>query len=148
MSLVYLFMHRVIYILEIIAAYASRAPAELYTRPVHEAGHTYSAPARQSLNNPIISKLNPSPSPYLSQQPRYVYVQAGQQQLSPSGVITYGQPENIQQQAHDDITYASVEQNQILENSQQAVHAPPARPSLNYGARSYIQYVPLLAQTP
>lgn len=83
-----------------------------------------------------------------------MYVQAGQQQLSPSGVITYAQPqhapENIQQQpqAQDDISYASVEQNQILGNSQQAIHAPVARPNLNYGARSYVQYVPVLAQTP
>lgn len=127
---------------------------EVYTRPVHEATRTYSAPARHSLNNPIIPKANPAPSPYLAQQPRFVYVQAGQQQLSPNGVITYSQPqhapENIQQQPHapDDISYASVEQNQILENSQQATHAPIARPSLTYGPRNLYQYVPLLAQTP
>lgn len=121
---------------------------------VHEnSGHTYAAPSRQSLISPNVQKPSASPFPYLAQQPRYVYVQAGSQQVSPSGVITYSQPQHApesihqqQQQQQQDITYAPVDQNQIHETSQQAAHAPQL--SSNYGAPGFVQYVPFLAQTP
>lgn len=131
--------------------------ASAYTRPVHEASsHTYSAPARQSLLNPIVHKPTGTPSPYLGQQPRYVYVQAGEQQLQSNGILTYGQPqhsiENTEQQnVQDDIAYASIEQNQLLDTSQQSAHAPTARPSITYGpppTRNFVQYVPYLAPNP
>lgn len=125
--------------------------ASAYTRPVHEASsHTYSAPSRQSLIHPIIHKPTGTPSPYLGQQPRYVYVQAGEQQLQSNGILTYGQPqhsiENAEgQNAQDDIAYASIEQNQLLETSQQSAHAPTPRPSITYGPPNFVQYVPYLA---
>lgn len=141
----------------LISEYTPQSTAP-YAHPVHEATHTYSAPARQSLINPIIYKPNGTPSPYLAQQPRYVYVQAGAQQLQPNGILTYGQPqhsaENFDQQqqtnAQDDITYASIEQNQLVENSQQSAHAPPSssRSNIGYGSRNYVQYVPYLAHNP
>lgn len=107
---------------------------------MHEATHTYSAPARESLINPIIHKPTGVPSPYLSQQPRYVYVQAGTPQLtSPSGVLTFGQPKHsnenaFQQQqkaAQDDVKYVtnSIDQNQItIDGSPQALNAPTRQP--------------------
>lgn len=119
--------------------------------PVHEAAHTYSAPARESLINPIIHKPSVSQSPYLSQQPRYVYVQAGPPQVSSSsGIVTYGQPQHsaentLQQQqntAQDDVSYASVEQNQISDSSPQLANAPSRQPS------RVLQYFPYISQTP
>lgn len=124
-----------------------------FVHPVHEATHTYSAPARESLIHPIIFKPAASPSPYLSQQPKFVYVQAGPQQVSQNGIITYGQPQHSaenaiqteQKNAQDDVSYAAVEQNQISENSQQAENAP-TRPATNYASRA-LQYYPLFSQT-
>lgn len=104
--------------------------------------------------NPIIQKPTGSQSPYLSQQPRYVYVQAGPQQQSQNGFLTYGPPQHtienaVQQQqknAQDDVNYASIEQNHIqLESSQQASHAPNRQH--NYPSR-VLQYFPILAQHP
>lgn len=124
-----------------------------FVHPVHEAPQTYSSPARESLINPILFKPAASPSPYLSQQPKFVYVQAGPQQISPNGVITYGRPQHSvensiqtqQKNAQDDVTYAAVEQNQIAENSPQAANAP-TRPTNQFIPRA-LQYYPLLAQT-
>lgn len=127
-----------------------------YAHPVHEATHTFSAPARHSLTNPIILKSTGIPSPYLAQQPKYVYVQAGpQQQVSSSGILTYGTPQHsaensLQQQqknAQDDINYSSVEQNNLLESSKQAPNAP-ARQQGYPTHSSFLQYVPYLAQQP
>lgn len=124
---------------------------------MHEASsHTYSAPARQSLIHPIIHKPTGTPSPYLGQQPRFVYVQAGEQQLQSNGIITYGQSqhsiENAERQnVQDDIAYASIEQNQLVDTSQQSAHAPTSRPSVTFGlpsTRNIVQYVPYLAQSP
>lgn len=123
-----------------------------FTHPVHEATHTYSAPARESLINPIIYKPNGSPSPYLSQQPKFVYVQAGPQQVSQNGVITYGQPqhsaENViqtqQKNAQDDVHYASIEQNHITETSPQGASAPTRQV---FDPRA-IQYYPVLSHAP
>lgn len=132
--------------------YEAKPTAASYIHPVHEATHTYSAPARQSLINPIIYKPAASQSPYLSQQPKFVYVQAGPQQVSQSGVITYGQAqhsaENIaqtqQKNAQDDISYAPIEQNQLLDTSQQAVNAPTRQPG---DQASRALFYPVLAQT-
>lgn len=134
-------------------AYSSQAEVGPTYRPVHEASHTYSAGSRESLINPIIPKASGTPSPYLSQQPRYVYVQAGSHQVQPNGVVTYGQPqhhpENLpQQQSHQDITYASVDQNQYVDASQQTVHAPAPRPQYGPPAYNYVQYLPVLPQSP
>lgn len=125
---------------------------------MHEAHHTYSAPARQSLINPIVPKQNTGPSPYLAQQPRYVYVQAGQQQVSPNGVVTYAphqRPTEQQvqaQQEQQDINYASVASVNAQQQQQQVQvgHAHAQRPSATYGPpqASYVQYLPFLAQTP
>lgn len=136
--------------------YEAQPTATSFTHPVHEATHTYSAPARQSLTNPIIHKPNTTPSPYLAQQPRYVYVQAGQQQVQPNGIITYGPPQHsaenlVQQQqknAQDDINYAnSVEQNNLLDTSKQVANAPARQQGYPTHA-SFLQYVPYLAQPP
>lgn len=132
--------------------YEIRPTSASFAHPVHEASHTYSAPARQSLIHPIVFKPAASPSPYLSQQPKFVYVQAGPQQVSQSGIITYGQAqhsaENViqtqQKNAQDDVNYADVEQNQISESSQQAANAPTRQTP--YATRA-LQYYPLLAQT-
>lgn len=132
--------------------YALKPTNEPFIHPVHEAGHTYSAPARESLINPIIHKPSGIPSPYLSQQPRYVYVQAGTPQLtSPSGVFTFGQHKHsnenaIQQQqkhAQDDVKYVTggIEQNQITDGSPQGLNAPRQVPRL-------LQYVPYIQQSP
>lgn len=133
--------------------YDAKPTSASYTHPVHEASHTYSAPARHSLIHPIVFKPAASPSPYLSQQPKFVYVQAGPQQVSPSGVITYGQvqhsPENViqtqQKNAQDDVSYAAIEHNQISDNSQQSENAP-TRETPTYSPRA-LQYYSLLAQT-
>lgn len=125
-----------------------------FVHPVHEAPQTYSAPARESLINPILFKPASSPSPYLSQQPKFVYVQAGPpQQVSSNSVITYGRPQHSvensiqtqQKNAQDDVTYAAVEHNKIAENSPQAANAP-TRPTNAFIPRA-LQYYPLLAQT-
>lgn len=131
--------------------YAPKPTNEPFVHPVHEASHTYSAPSRESLIHPIIHKPTGIPSPYLSQQPRYVYVQAGTPQLtSPSGVLTFGQPkhsdENAAQQqqkhAQDDVKYVSNagDQNQITDGSQQGLHAPLRQPSRIF------QYIPFASQ--
>lgn len=133
--------------------YETKPTTASFVHPVHEAQHTYSSPARESLVNPIVFKPSASQSPYLSQQPKFVYVQAGPQQLTQNGVVTYGQPqhsaENVvqtqQKNAQDDISYPAVEQNQIAETSQQAVHAPTRQE--NYEPRA-LQYFPYLTQTP
>ncbi|XP_055315916.1 uncharacterized protein LOC129575826 isoform X2 [Sitodiplosis mosellana] len=133
--------------------YEAKPTTVSFVHPVHEATHTYSSPARESLVNPIVFKPAASQSPYLSQQPKFVYVQAGPQQLTQSGVVTYGQPqhsaENVvqtqQKNAQDDISYPAIEQNQIAESSQQAVHAPSRQE--NYASRA-LQYFPYLTQTP
>lgn len=133
--------------------YETKPTTASFVHPVHEATHTYSSPARDSLVNPIVFKPSASQSPYLSQQPRFIYVQAGPQQLTQNGVVTYGQPqhsaENVvqtqQKNAQDDISYPAVEQNQIAEISQQAVHAPTRQE--NYESRA-LQYFPYLTQTP
>lgn len=129
---------------------------------VHEAHHTFSAPSRQSLITPIVHKpIGGAPSPYLAQQPRYVYVQAGAQQLSSNGILTYaphqrpavdhGQP-SIEQQ---DVAYASVGPAPSA-----AIQPPIAGPISIGGSRAstygppqlqsnYVQYVPpWLTQTP
>lgn len=77
-------------------------------------------------------------------------MQAGPQQVSQSGVITYGQsqhsPENVvqtqQKNAQDDVTYAAIEQNHLSESSQQASNAPRQA-----GYTRALQYYPLLPQT-
>lgn len=147
-----------IYVIFLLIAYEPQVQ-QIYGdgHPVHEAHHTYSAPARQSLINPIVPKQNAAPSPYLAQQPRYVYVQAGQQQVSPSGVVTYAPhqrpTEQVQAQQEQDITYASVApanspQSQHVQVAHAQTHAQ--RPSATYGPpqTSYVQYLPFLAQTP
>lgn len=132
---------------------------EYATPQVHEeSGHTYSAGARQSLINPIIHKPSSTPSPYLAQQPRYVYVQAGAQELQPSGFVTYGQPQHSQQNtvqlqqqvAQDDIAYANIEPNQSLDVSPQSVHAPLIRQHAidSEQQQNIIQYLPLVSQNP
>lgn len=121
-------------------------------RPVHEPTHTYSAPARESLEHPIVFKPAASPLSYLSQQPKFVYVQAGQPQVSQNGFISFGQPQHSaenaiqtqQKNAQDDISYPAIEQNQIAESSQQAANAPTRH--AGYASRA-LQYYPLLAQT-
>ena len=133
--------------------YETKPTTASFVHPVHEAAHTYSSPARESLVNPIVFKPSASQSPYLSQQPKFVYVQAGPQQLTQNGIVTYGQPqhsaENVvqtqQKNAQDDISYPTVEQNQIAETSQQAVNAPTRQE--NYEPRA-LQYFPYLTQTP
>ena len=127
--------------------YGAKPTASSFVHAVHEAPQTYSSPARESLINPILFKPAATPSPYLSQQPKFVYVQAGPQQISSNGIITYGQRIQTQQKnAQDDITYAAVEQNQIAESSPQAANAP-IRPVNPFLPRS-LQYFPLLAQAP
>lgn len=82
-----------------------------------------------------------------------MYVQAGPQQVSENGVVTYGEPqhsaENViqtqQKIAQDDINYASIEQNHITETSPQGVNAPTRQIS-PYSGRA-LQYYPLLPQT-
>lgn len=134
--------------------YEAKPTQASYVHPVHEATHTYSSPARESLVNPIIFKPAASQSPYLSQQPKFVYVQAGPQQLnSVNGVVTYGPPQHSaenfvqtqQKNAQDDINYSAIEQNQISETSQQAVNAPTHQE--NYASRA-LQYFPYLPQQP
>lgn len=132
--------------------YDAKPTTTSFIHPVHEPTHTYSAPARESLNNPILFKPSASPSPYLSQQPKFVYVQAGQPQVSQTGFISYGQPQHSaenaaqtqQKNAQDDISYPAVEQNQIAETSPQATNAPTRH--TGYESRA-LQYYPLLAQT-
>lgn len=83
-----------------------------------------------------------------------MYVQAGPQQVSQSGIITYGQAQHSaenaiqtqQKNAQDDVNYASVEQNHITETSPQAANAPTHQYS-PYASRA-LQYYPLLPQTP
>lgn len=131
----------------------ARPTTASFVHPVHEAPQTYSAPARESLINPILFKPASSPSPYLSQQPKFVYVQAGPQQVSPNGIITYGRPQHSaensiqtqQKNAQDDVTYAAIEHNQLAESSPQAANAP-TRPTNTFIPRG-LQYYPLLAQT-
>lgn len=133
--------------------YGAKPTATSFIHPVHEAPQTYSSPARESLINPILFKPAASPSPYLSQQPKFVYVQAGPQQVSPNGVITYGRPQHSaentiqtqQKNAQDDVAYAAIEQNHITDTSPQAVNAP-TRPTNPFIPRS-LQYYQLLAQT-
>lgn len=132
--------------------YDAKPTSTSFIHPVHEPMHTYSVPARESLDNPIIYKPATSPSPYLSQQPKFVYVQAGQPQVSQTGFISYGQPQHSaenavqtqQKNAQDDISYPAVDQNQIAETSQQAANAPTRH--ADYASRA-LQYYPLLAQT-
>lgn len=135
--------------------YEAKPTSASYT-PVHEATQTYTSPARESLVNPIVYKPPASPSPYISQQPKFVYVQAGPQQLQPNGVITYGQPqhsaENLiqtqQKNAQDDISYPAIEQNQLSETSQQAQHAPSRQENYASRALQYFPYLNTLTQAP
>lgn len=127
-------------------------PTSASYTPVHEAQHTYSAPSRESLVNPILFKPASIQSPYLSQQPKFVYVQAGPQQVSQNGVITYGQPQHSaenaiqteQKNAQDDVSYSSVEQNSIVDVSPQSTAAP--KHPINFASRA-VQYYPYLPQT-
>lgn len=88
--------------------------------------------SRESLTNPLVQKTTATPSLYLSQQPSYVYVQAGPQQILQNGVVTYGPPQHssanaVQQQqksAADDISYASLENHLQVDISQQNENVP------------------------
>lgn len=77
---------------------------------MHEEGRTYSAPARHSLISPIQHTASATQSPYLAQQPQYVYVRAG--------------PQAAQSQAS-----AHEQQEQPQEPEQQKEQTAPAAPS-------------------
>lgn len=77
---------------------------------MHEEGRTYSAPARHSLISPIQHTASATQSPYLAQQPQYVYVRAG--------------PQPVQNQAH-----ANGQQEHSQEPEQQKELTAPAAPT-------------------
>lgn len=142
---------------------------------MHEEGRTYSAPSRHSLVSPIIPTASATPSPYLAQQPQYVYVQAGQspshqsQQSSsnyahkPQEDIRYAQGVSYaQQQQSVEATYEQVQQTEPEQPEQSGVayahqpdqggvtYAHQAQEEAAYSPQpqQYIQYVPYVSQGP
>lgn len=99
-----------------------------------------------------MSKATGAPSPYLSQQPSYVYVQAGPSHIPQNAVITYDPPQHIsadivqqQKSAEDDISYAPMENHVQVDTSQQNENVPSNQP--NYQSR-VLEFIPLLTQNP
>lgn len=99
-----------------------------------------------------MSKATGTPSPYLSQQPSYVYIQAGPSHILQNGGITYGPPQHIrvdavqqQKSAEDDISYAPLENHVQVDTTQQNENVPSYQP--NYQSR-VLEYIPLLTQNP
>ena len=143
--------------------------------PVHEAGRTYSAPARHSLHSPIIPTASATQSPYLAQQPQYVYVRAEpnkypsqhhqqaattqqveeeptkvQEEVQSNSLYDIG---NVQQQYQYDsnpITYAQYYQPVTYDGSQYQQHASAEQSQGSYAGnqQQYIQYIPYIKQGP
>lgn len=109
------------------------------------------AGSRESLTNLVVRKTSVTPSPYLSQQPSYVYVQAGSQKNLQNGVITYDTPQHLsantleeqQKSAGNDISYAPLENHIQVDTSQQNDNI--ASHYQNYQSR-ILEYIPLLSQ--
>lgn len=117
-------------------------------RPVHEEGRTYSAPARHSLVSPIIPTPSATPSPYLAQQPQYVYVQAGQSPSQPAN-------NNYDHKSQDDVRYAQgvtyAQQEETSDAAYEQVSHTETEQSgngISYVPQQYIQYVPYVSQGP
>lgn len=115
----------------------------------------YMAGSHESVTNLVIQKTSATPPPYLSQQPSYVYVQAGSQKIPQNGVITYDTPQHssanaVQQQQKsvgNDISYAPLEYHIQVDTSQQNDNIPSHHQ--NYQSR-VLEYtsIPLLSQKP
>lgn len=113
---------------------------------------------------PIIPTPSATPSPYLAQQPQYVYVQAGQsptQQTQPSSSkyahkeqdgVQYAQAISYaQQQQSVDAAYEQVQQTESEQTDQGGVtYAHQSQEDIAYSPQpqQYIQYVPYVSQGP
>lgn len=129
-------------------------PPPTHYRPVHEEGRTYSAPARHSLVSPIIPTPSATPSPYLAQQPQYVYVQAGQPSNSmysskaQDGVRYAQDVQYVQQQESESYEHAPQTEADQADNGVTYVHQSQAGVSYSSQPQQYIQYVPYVSQGP
>lgn len=112
--------------------------------------------------SPIIPTASATPSPYLAQQPQYVYVQAGQSPNQQSSInydhksqdgvryaqgITYAQ----QQESVDTTTYEQVQQTQEEQSDHSGVaYTQQTQEGISYSpqVQQYIQYVPYVSQGP
>ncbi|KAJ6633257.1 hypothetical protein Bhyg_15613 [Pseudolycoriella hygida] len=131
-------------------------------RPVHEEGRTYSAPSRHSLTSPIIPTASATPSPYLAQQPQYVYVQAGQSANQPSvqsnavydhksqEEVRYAQSVSYDQQQDVDATYSQASQTETEQSDKGSItYEHQDHEGATYSPQpQYIQYVPYISQGP
>ncbi len=127
---------------------------------MHEEGRTYSAPSRHSLVSPIIPTASATPSPYLAQQPQYVYVQAGQSpnQASNSNYnhkvqdgVRYAQGVSYaQQQESVDSNYEQVPQTETEQSDNGVTYVHQTQEGVAYSPQpqQYIQYVPYVSQGP
>lgn len=130
-------------------------------RPVHEEGRTYSAPSRHSLVSPIVPTASATPSPYLAQQPQYVYVQAGQssnqqtnsnyEHKSQDGVRYAQGVSYAQQQEPVDTNYEQVPQTEVEQSDNGGVtyvHQTQEGVAYSPQPQQYVHYVPYVSQGP
>lgn len=127
---------------------------------MHEEGRTYSAPSRHSLVSPIIPTASATPSPYLAQQPQYVYVRAGSVPNQPTHSmysnkvqdgVRYAQDVTyVQQQDTVDTAYEQVQQTEPeqTDNGVTYVHQTQEGAAYSPQPQQYIQYVPYVSQGP
>lgn len=113
---------------------------------------------------PIIPTPSATPSPYLAQQPQYVYVQAGQnsnhQTQQSSSKYANKEQDGIQyaqgisyahQQQSVDANYEQVQQTETEQSDQGGVtYAHQTQEEIAYSPQQqqYIQYVPYVSQGP
>lgn len=74
--------------------YESVAQAHKYT-PVNEETRTHSSPARHSLVSPIVHAPSAAASPYLGQQPQYVYIHAQPEQKAQQTDESHSQSQQV-----------------------------------------------------
>lgn len=98
--------------------------------------------------SPIIPTPSATPSPYLAQQPQYVYVQAGQSPSQPAA-------SNYDHKSQDGARYAQgvtyVQQEETADAGYEHASQTETEQSGNgiaYVPQQYIQYVPYVSQGP